>query len=232
MSTEMDVVPPEMPLVELADEFARTHHHGFPVVDGAGDLVGVVTIRDLEPALSVGAMDGKKVVDIATTEGLLVAYPDEPMWRALKRLGTRDVGRLPVVQEEGSRQMVGMIRRQDIIRAYNHAIVKRAHHQHHAETLRLGKLDGAGFTQIDIPPDAPTVGRRISEIALPDDCLIVSVRRGRKLYIAHGNTLLQREDLVTVFAADDCLPEVRKRLTGEVPPEQHPETNHHRNKRR
>jgi Trk K+ transport system NAD-binding subunit len=128
--------------------------------------------------------------------------------------------------------MVGMIRRQDIIRAYNHAIVKRAHHQHHAETLRLGKLDGAGFTQIDIPPDAPTVGRRISEIALPDDCLIVSVRRGRKLYIAHGNTLLQREDLVTVFAADDCLPEVRKRLTGEVPPEQHPETNHHRNKRR
>jgi CIC family chloride channel protein len=85
------------------------------------------------------------VVDFATTEGLLVAYPDEPMWKALKRLGTRDVGRLPVVQDEASRQLVGAIRRQDIIRAYNQAIVKRAHHQHRAETLRLGKLDGAGF---------------------------------------------------------------------------------------
>jgi CIC family chloride channel protein len=214
MSTEMDVVPPEMPLVELADEFARTHHHGFPVVDKTGDLVGVVSIRDLEQALSAGVMDGKKAADIATTEGLLVAYPDEPMWKALKRLGTRDVSRLPVVQGEGSRRLVGVIRREDIIHAYNHAIIKRARHQHQAETLRLGKLDGTGFTHIRVPPGAPAAGRRLSEIDLPDDCLIVSVRRGRKLYIAHGNTLLQPEDQVTVFAADECLSEVQKRLAG------------------
>jgi CIC family chloride channel protein len=220
MSTEIDVVPPEMPLVDLADEFARTHHHGFPVVDGAGDLVGVVSIRDLEEALAAGAIDGKRVVDIATTEGLLVAYPDEPMWKALKRLGTRDVGRLPVVQDEASRQLVGAIRRQDIIRAYNQAIVKRAHHQHRAETLRLGKLDGAGFTHISVPPGAPAVGRKVSEIDLPEDCLIVSVRRGRRLHIAHGNTLVQSEDLVTVFAADECLPEVERRLTGETATDQ------------
>jgi CIC family chloride channel protein len=212
----MDMVPPDMPLVELADEFARTHHHGFPVVNETGELVGVVTIRDLEQALSVtGGMEDKRVVDIATTEGLLVAYPDEPMWKALKRLGARDVGRLPVVQGEGSRRMVGMIRRQDIVHAYNHAIVKRAHHQHQAETLRLGNLDGAGFAHIGLPPDAPAAGQRVSEIELPDDCLIVSVRRGRKLHIAHGNTLLEPEDLVTVFATDECLPEVQKRLAGQ-----------------
>jgi CIC family chloride channel protein len=216
MSTEIDAVPLEMSLVELTDEFARTHHHGFPVVDGAADLIGVVSIRDLEQALSAGTMDGKKVIDIATTEGLLVAYPDEPMWKALKRLGTRDVSRLPVVQGEGSRRLVGVIRRRDIVRAYNHAIVKRAHHQHQAETLRLGKLDGAGFAHISVPPGAPGAGRRVSEIDLPDDCLIVSVRRGRKLHIAHGDTLLQPEDLVTVFAANECLPEIEKRLAGQT----------------
>jgi CIC family chloride channel protein len=221
MTTAMDVVPPEMSLVKLADEFGRTHHHGFPVVDGAGDLVGVVSIRDLEQALSAGTIDGKKVADIATTEGLLVAHPDEPMWKALKRLGTRDVGRLPVVQEEGSRRLVGVIRRRDIVRAYNHAIVKRAHHQHQAETLRLGKLNGTGFVNIRIPSSAPAAGRRLSEIDLPADCLIVSVRRGRKLYIAHGRTVLRPEDLVTVFAADECLSEVQKRLTGQASPE-HP----------
>ena len=219
MSTEVDVVSPEMPLVELADEFAHTHHHGFPVVDGSGDLVGVVSIRDLEQALASGMVDGKKVADIATMDGLLLAYPDEPMWKALKRLGTRDVGRLPVVQDVGSRYLVGVIRRQDIIRAYNQAIVKRAHHQHRAETLRLGKLNGAGFTHISVPPGAPAAGRRVSEIHLPDDCLIVSVRRGRQLYIAHGNTLLEPEDLVTVFATDECLSEVERRLTGQAPPD-------------
>jgi CIC family chloride channel protein len=219
MTTEMDVVPPEMSLADLADEFARTHHHGFPVVDGDGDLVGVVSIRDLEQALGTGGIEGKTVGDIATTEGLLVAYPDEPMWKALKRLGTRDVGRLPVVEDQASWRLVGVIRRQDIVRAYNQAIVKRAHHQHRAETLRLGKLDGAGFQHISIPPDAPAAGRRVSEIDLPDECLIVSVRRGRKLHIAHGHTRLQSEDLVTVFTADECLSEVQQTLTGQKPPE-------------
>jgi CIC family chloride channel protein len=123
---------------------------------------------------------------------------------------------LPVVQGEGSRRLVGVIRRRDIVRAYNHAIVKRAHHQHQAETLRLGKLDGAGFAHISVPPGAPGAGRRVSEIDLPDDCLIVSVRRGRKLHIAHGDTLLQPEDLVTVFAANECLPEIEKRLAGQT----------------
>ncbi len=220
MTAEVDVVPPEMPLVDLADEFARTHHHGFPVVNEAGDLVGVVSIRDLEEALAAGAINAKTVVDIASTEGLLVAYPDEPMWKALKRLGTRDVGRLPVVQDEGSRRLVGVIRRQDIVRAYNQAIVKRAHHQHRAETLRLGKLDGAGFQHISIPPGAPAAGQRVSEIDLPDECLIVSVRRGRKLHIAHGDTILQSDDLVTVFAADECFSEVERRLTGETAADQ------------
>jgi CIC family chloride channel protein len=219
MTTEMDVVPPEMPLFELADEFARTHNHGFPVVDGTGDLIGVVSIRDLEQALSAGPIDGKKVLDIATTEGLLVAYPDEPMWKALKRLGTRDLSRLPVVQDAGSQRLVGVIRRRDIVRAYNHAIVKRAHHQQQAEMLRLGKLDGTGFANISVPRGAPGAGRRVSEIDLPDDSLIVSVRRGRDLYIAHGNTELQPDDLVTVFCADECLPEVQKRLAGEMSPE-------------
>jgi Trk K+ transport system NAD-binding subunit len=153
-------------------------------------------------------------MDIATTEGLLLAYPDEPMWKALKRLGTRDVSRLPVLQEEGSRQLVGVIRRRDIVRAYNNAIVKRAHHQHRMSTLRLGRLDDAQFLQIDIPEDAPVAGQRVSEIPLPAHCLIVSVRRGRRLHIAHGDTQLQAGDQVTVFATEECLHKVHQRLSG------------------
>jgi CIC family chloride channel protein len=43
-----------------------------------------------------------------------------------------------------------------------YTLVKRAHHQHRAETLRLGKLDGAEFAHISIPPGAPAAGRRVS----------------------------------------------------------------------
>jgi CIC family chloride channel protein len=216
MSTEVDVVLSSMSLEELNAEFARTHHHGFPVVGDEGALDGVVSIRDLEQALTAGSLEGKTVADIATREDLLLAYPHEPMWVALRRLGARDISRLPVVENEQSRRLLGVVRRRDIVRAYNHAIVKRAHHQHRGETLRLGKLDGASFVHVDIAPNAPVVGQRVSEIGLPDECLIISVRRGRKLHVAHGDTTLQSGDRVTVFAADECLPKVRQRLTGQA----------------
>jgi CIC family chloride channel protein len=216
MTTDVDVVPLNMPLVSLAEEFGRTHHHGFPVVDDAGELVGVVSLQDLEQALAAGPVEGRTVADIATTEGVIVAYPYEPMWMALRRLGTRDVSRLPVLEREGSRRLVGAVRRSDIIRAYNQAIVKRARHQHWAEVLRLGRLDRTLFEQIEIAPGSPVVGQQIREITLPEECLIVSIRRGRQLQVVHGHTVLSAGDRVTVFANRDCLPAVYECLTSQL----------------
>jgi CIC family chloride channel protein len=223
MTTDMDTVPLTMALDELAEEFWRSHHHGFPVVDDAGNLIGVVTIQDLERARAAGSLEGQVVADIATREGLLVAYPYEPMWKALRRLGLRDVGRLPVVKEEGSRQLVGVVRRADIIRAYDQAIAARAQHQHRAEVLRLGQVDGTSFLQVRIPSDSSAVGHRISELDLPEECLIVSVRRGRKLHMAHGYTTLESGDRVTVFAGSECVREVQSVLTGEAADEAQPD---------
>ena len=118
---------------------------------------------------------------------------------------------------QNEKRLVGVVRRVDIVRAYNHAITRRAHHQHRVETLRLGKLDGMSFVHVDIPAGAPTLGQSISEINLPNECLIVSVRRGRKLHIAHGDTKLQSGDQVIIFAAHDCKPVVLSILTGKLP---------------
>lgn len=225
MARELKAIPADMPLPELSDHFARTHHHGLPVVDATGALFGMVSIQDLERALAAGPITGKQVRDIATTEGLLVAYPHEPMGEALRRLGVRDLSLLPVVEKEGSRRLMGVIRRRNIIQAYNSALIKRAEQQHQTEVMRLGKLDDAGFVHIDIPDRSPVVGQRVSEIKLPEACLIVSVRRGRKLRVAHGYTVLHKNDRVTVFADDNQhIPHIRHQLTGQAaadsPPEQ------------
>jgi CIC family chloride channel protein len=214
MSTDVDTVPLSMSLQELAEELARTHHHGFPVVDKEGLLAGVVSIQDLERAKMAGSIEEKTVGDIATRQGLLVAHPYEPMWKALRRLGRRGVGRLPVVEEEGSRRLVGVVRRADIVRAYDQAMAARAHHQHRAEVLRLGQVDGTRFVHLRIPAGSPSIGKRISELSLPDESLIVSVRRGRKLQMAHGYTTLESGDRLTVFVGRGCEAEVQRVLTG------------------
>ncbi len=213
MTTDVDTVPLGMPLSSLAEAFERTHHHGFPVIDSGGNLIGVVTIQDLDKALNQAGMEDRVVADIASLEDLLVAFPEEPVWEALRRLSVRDVGRLPVLEGKDSRRLVGVIRRNDIIRAYKVAMVNRSHHQYKADILKLGKLDDTMFVHIVIPQDATVVGKRVKEIDLPEDSLIVSVQRGKKQHVVHGNTVLQSGDKITVFTEEECFPSVRDRLT-------------------
>ena len=214
MSTDVEEIPLNMPLGLLADKFAHTHNHAFPVVDESGDLAGVVSIRDLEQAHSQGPVDGRTVADIATTEGLLVSCPEEPMWKALRAMGPRDVSQLPVLKQKGSRRLIGLLRRRDIIQAYNHAIAKKAHDQHRAEVLHVSRRDDADFSHVTITPGSASEGRLIRELELPEGSLIVSVRRGNQLIIPHGYTRLCAEDQLTIFANNECLPVVEQRLTG------------------
>lgn len=215
MSTDMDVVSCSLSLDELAREFERSHHHGFPVVDEEGSLAGIVTIQDLDRALESGAGDDLTVLDIATCQNLVTAYDDDPMWTALRSLGVRDVGRLPVVKRGAERELVGVVRRKDIIQAYNTAIIQRARHQSRSDRQRLGKIIDSEFIELEIPQNAAVIGKRVSEIQLPDDCLIVSIQRGRKLYIAHGYSVLEAGDQLTVISTETSVNSVRKALLSE-----------------
>jgi CIC family chloride channel protein len=212
MNTDIDRIPLNLPLDLLAEKFSRTHNHGFAVVDESGDLAGVVSIRDLEQALAEGPPDGRTVADIATTDGLLTCFPDEPMWKALCTMGPRDIGQLPVLKQRGSRRLIGLLRRRDIIQAYNNAIAQKAHDQHRAEFLRVSKLNDADFAKVTITPGSASAGRLISELKLPQECLIVSVQRGNQLIIPHGYTRLRAKDQLTIFAENGCLLDIEHHL--------------------
>ncbi|UCD99381.1 MAG: chloride channel protein [Chloroflexota bacterium] len=213
MTTDTDYVLPDAPLSSLAEVFDQTHHHGLPVCDKDGNLVAIVTIQDLEKAISGPGLENRVVMDIATKEDLQVTYPEESVWEALRRLSIRDVGRLPVLESRDSRRLVGIIRRYDIVRAYKIGIINRSHHQYKSEILKLGKLDDATFLHLLIPENAEVHGKRVKDITLPDECLIVSVQRGRRQHVVHGNTVIHAGDRITVFTNEDSSPAVRERLT-------------------
>jgi CIC family chloride channel protein len=206
--SDLDVVYSNMSVEELAQRFDSTRHHGFPVLDENGELCGVVTLRDLEEALHRGHVEALKVEDIATASPL-TAYPDEPLWAALKRLGVRDLGRLPVVDRRDPRRLVGVLRRRDVIRAYNLGIMRRLDVQQRAERLRLGKLGGTQFVEMNIGVESPVVGRKLLDMDLPEDCTVVSLQRGRKVIIPHGDTVLAAGDKVVAFATEVCAPALR-----------------------
>jgi chloride channel protein, CIC family len=49
---------------------------------------------------------------------LVVSYPDQTLHEVLERLGANELGRIPVVDRQDSKRLIGLLRRRDIIRAY------------------------------------------------------------------------------------------------------------------
>jgi CIC family chloride channel protein len=100
----------------------KSKHHGFPVVDKAGKLRGIIALADVEAKM--GIPDQKlTVADIATTH-LIVAYPDESLHDVISRLGSMEVGRIPVVDRKKPSKLLGVLRRYDIVNAYTRAMSK------------------------------------------------------------------------------------------------------------
>jgi CIC family chloride channel protein len=130
MTTDLITVDPQTTVAEVAQLLEHTKHHGFPLVDGAGKLHGIVTIGDVYRA---GAKaQGQPVTDIAS-HALLVVNPGETLNDALVKLGTRNVGRLPVVDPDDPEKLVGLITRKNIIAAYHRRL--DASHTHLDDTL-------------------------------------------------------------------------------------------------
>ena len=122
MTHNFPTVAPEMTLAQIADRFAKSKHHGFPVVDKQGNLKGIVTLADVEAKLSSKNLE-LTVADIATTQ-LITAYPDETLHDVVHRLGSNEVGRIPVVDRKAPSHLIGVLRRYDIVKAYAKAISK------------------------------------------------------------------------------------------------------------
>ncbi len=110
--------------VEILEALMKASRHiGFPVVDSKGKLSGIVTLSDLRNKVKPGDV-GKKIGEIATRE-VEVAYPDETLDTALKRLASKQIGRLPVVDREDKTKLLGIITRSDIVNAYNKKVVEK-----------------------------------------------------------------------------------------------------------
>ncbi len=198
MDPHPETVPEDMPVRLLGKAFEEAHVHGFPVVDVAGRLVGIVSLGDYQRALQKDDGEHLRVRDIMTRD-VVVAYPDETLWDVMRKMGIRDVSRLPVVAREDPHRLLGIIRRRDIISAYNVALARREEERQRQQALARAQDEGLEFVQVELPREAWAVNRYVRELQLPQDCLLISVRRGRKVWFPHGDTLLQAGDRLTVY---------------------------------
>jgi CIC family chloride channel protein len=197
--------PPPLTLSEkdnvahAADVFVEKRHHGLPVINDQGELVGLLTTQDIA-SLQEKDLSTLRVGEVCVRD-MLRAYPDDTIGQALRVMGGRDIGRMPVVARNNPNQMVGWLRRSDLLRAYDVALTKRATQRHRAHQIRLGAISGERVRVFEIPVEAgaPCDGKFVKDIIWPENSLLASVRSGRKVIIPHGDTQLRAGNILVIL---------------------------------
>lgn len=63
-------------------------------------------------------------------------------------------------------------------------------------SFKRGKL---ALVRVDLPDDSPVVNKKVQDVVLPPDSVLVSIIRGDEVIIPKGNTLLQsRDDIIAL----------------------------------
>jgi len=193
-------VSPDIPASSLGGLFLQTNTHAFPVVDNRGNLWGIVSLADYRRATGKNGHPDPhlKVRDIAV-RSVVVAYPEETLRDVAQRMAPRDISRLPVVDRKNPHKLLGVIRRNDIIHAYELGMVRRG--------FAVGELPGAppgtSVARFVVAPDSPLVGKSLAEIHIPDDFLLIHIERGGQTVLPHGDTVLAAGDTLTLLARQD-----------------------------
>ncbi len=116
------LVPQETPLSQIRRLVTRADTSYYPVVDEENRLVGVFSLRDVRSVLqSTGAETLIVAADIATTPVLTVT-PDDDLHTALRRFTQKNIDEIPVVDQNDQVKILGMLRRKEVIGAYDDEI--------------------------------------------------------------------------------------------------------------
>jgi H+/Cl- antiporter ClcA len=142
-----------LPVLEASHILLGDHLRSALVVDEQGQLMGIVTLQDLnrvllapekgvgsepEAALSPSLMN-QPVGEICTSE-LLYAYKDELVTEAIDRMAARGLRQLPVVDREHPHQVLGLLEQERIALACSLATTRKALNRHLDTALNSEKL--------------------------------------------------------------------------------------------
>jgi len=123
------VIDEGMPVAHLLDHLGHRDQSLFPVVDAAGDFIGVLTATELGQAARAGTALDTLLVAADVAEPSEALAPDDSLLEAVRRMGVRGEASLPVVDPTTGR-LVGVVTRTRILALYERAVATSEHALH------------------------------------------------------------------------------------------------------
>ena len=123
MHTEVALAAPSLSIHDAVYQLEEARQHALVILAENGQVEGIVTTEDLQQALQAQRFEAP-VTEIASRP-VTTVYASEPLGEAAARMSAEDLRQVPVLDQDGSNTVVGMLHRDDIARAYSRAVLGR-----------------------------------------------------------------------------------------------------------
>ncbi|WP_456385182.1 chloride channel protein [Desulfolithobacter sp.] len=97
----------------------------FPVVNERGRMVGVVSMQDVKNILHDEEQRVCYLVGAICSRDVISLTPDDNLYEAMQLFDLKGIEEIPVVESREDPWVLGMLKRRDVIAAYNHEVLKR-----------------------------------------------------------------------------------------------------------
>ncbi len=125
MMRDVASVSETMPLDSLLQLIKESTHSYFPVLNSREELVGIISLRDIRHILLEESLMDLVIAKDIMSEDVITLASDQNLYDAMRKFGIKDIGQLPVVDKDSPKKVVGMLKRTDVIVAYNNAVLRR-----------------------------------------------------------------------------------------------------------
>ncbi len=123
MIKKFETLPETMSFAEFMEFFPESKAQYYPVLDDRQRMTGVVSFQDIREIMLEDGLEHVVVMkDLAETK-LIKLFPHDSLTKAIKKFGIKDIETIPVVDPEEPQKIVGVLKRKDVIDAYNKAIL-------------------------------------------------------------------------------------------------------------
>ncbi len=226
MTPDVTLIPAQTPLPKLVAQLLDSPHSVFYTVDKEGKLSGTITENELRPIITEYDSLREMVVanDIARPEVIYV-NEDDTLEHVFKLFGNSNLDQFPVLSVDESSKVIGTIRRQNAITAYNRASLKYNITDGLASELRTIKKSvvskvADGYSIVEKMAPKSFVGKTLVDLKLRNkfglEVLMIKNRKtflheaDEEITIPDASYKIESDDILVLFGADEKIKEIDK----------------------
>jgi len=210
MTTDCRRATPDASVAELALRFQQDHIRSVAVCHPERGLIGIVASYDVENALLEDRVEDRCAADIMT-RNLVTCYPDQPLRKVLPKFSSQDVNQIPVVDRDDPGKLIGVLRREEVFWAYGELAGEHQKLLQDAGIDPHADEDGAVQLELEVKPEQKALCfKKVREIKVPEQSLIVMLRRAGRAEIPRGETEVEPGDVLVLLTTEPHEPRLRR----------------------